>query len=539
MYKLLIVDDNMRERNGVSNLKIWNELGFDEIHTAINGQDGYEKALEIKPVLVISDVSMPVMDGLVMARKILRSVPDAKFIFMSCFDDSEYIRSAIDLNAFAYMLKPINIDKLKECVIKILNISETEQIQKNKIAQMQDQIEKNLPIIKEQIVRDWFYGNIPDGKYENLSPLSLDIRRFYAVAGLQINNFDKLTENSDYKDKYLVINLIVSLLNNLQIDGFRCISFIHAKNEIGIMLYIDETENIDDATNVCIDVFEYIKTEMNEQLNIDVSLYIGGVSEFYEDVPNLFEAADKFMQNGICAKNNSIIFAKEVQIANDTFDYDISNLKNEIFTIIENGSTEDIEDFVKKYIPTDEMQSVLAVRRFVLTVITILQLVLYEMGENLNAIFDDEFFVWEKITRYDTIFEVRNLLKNILRFSVEYLQEKKGNRNLRLVNDIKKIVAEQYASLKSMEQIASQTYFSAVHANVIFKKQTGYTIFDYLTHYKIEQAKKMLATGNYKIYEVSDYLGYKSKNYFSTLFKEYTGVTPSQYRNSAVIEKKE
>ena len=76
-------------------------------------------------------------------------------------------------------------------------------------------------------------------------------------------------------------------------------------------------------------------------------------------------------------------------------------------------------------------------------------------------------------------------------------------------------------------------------AEVIFKKQTGYTIFDYLTHYKIEQAKKMLATGTYKIYEVSDYLGYKSKNYFSALFKEYTGVTPSQYRNSAVIEKKE
>ena len=536
MYKLLIVDDNTRERNGISNLEIWSELGFDEIYTAINGQDGYEKALSVKPIMIISDVSMPVMDGLVMAQKILKEMPESKFIFMSCFDDSEYIRSAIDLNAFAYMLKPINIVKLRECVVKILNISEAEQLQKNKIDCMRRQIEENLPIIREQLIKDWFYGNIPDGKYENLSKLSLDIRRYYALAMIQIENFDKIFEGSDYKDKYLMMNLIVGLLNNLKIDGFRCVPFIHAKGEIGIMLYIDNSGDIDDATNVCVDIFEHIKSEINEQLNINVSIYIGGVSDSYKAVPHLFEITDKFIQNGICAKRGSIVFVSETDNTENYSDYDITSLKNELFDIVDNGKDGDIENFVKKYISPEKMKTIAVVRKFMLEVITILQLILYEMGENLNDIFDDEFFVLEKLTNYDTIFEVRNILANILRFSAQYLSETRNNRDLRLVNHIKKIIAEQYASLKSVEQIASQTYFSTVHANVIFKKEVGYTIFDYLTHYKIEQAKKMLATGNYKVYEVSDFLGYKSKNYFSSLFKEYTGETPGHWRNMAIFK---
>ena len=109
MYKLLIVDDNQHEIRGIEKLPCWKQFGFDKILSAENGRDGLELALAEKPLLVITDVQMPLMDGLTMSQKIYEKLPDTKFIFMSCFDDSEYVRGAIDVNAYGYVLKPFSI----------------------------------------------------------------------------------------------------------------------------------------------------------------------------------------------------------------------------------------------------------------------------------------------------------------------------------------------------------------------------------------------------------------------------------------------
>lgn len=98
-----------------------------------------------------------------------------------------------------------------------------------------------------------------------------------------------------------------------------------------------------------------------------------------------------------------------------------------------------------------------------------------------------------------------------------------------MANDIKKIIDEQYMNLDNVNQIAEQLYISTVHANFVFKGCFGCTMFDYLTRVRIDKAKEMLSSKKYKVYEVADLLGYKSKTYFASLFKEYTGLTPKEF----------
>ena len=100
MYKLLIVDDNISDRKGLAELVQWETMGINEVVLAKNGGEGYEKALDFKPSLVLTDISMPIMDGLEMAKKILEDLPKTKFVFMSCYDDVDYVRSAMDYNAY-------------------------------------------------------------------------------------------------------------------------------------------------------------------------------------------------------------------------------------------------------------------------------------------------------------------------------------------------------------------------------------------------------------------------------------------------------
>ena len=88
MYKILIVDDSIQDINGLLNHIDWKALDCEVVATALNGAEGIEKATELSPDIIISDVSMPVVDGIEMTKKLNEILPDIQYIYISCFDDS-------------------------------------------------------------------------------------------------------------------------------------------------------------------------------------------------------------------------------------------------------------------------------------------------------------------------------------------------------------------------------------------------------------------------------------------------------------------
>jgi len=103
-------------------------------------------------------------------------------------------------------------------------------------------------------------------------------------------------------------------------------------------------------------------------------------------------------------------------------------------------------------------------------------------------------------------------------------------RDQRIVNDAKSIIDAGYGRFENVGQIVETLQISSSHANLIFKRHTGMTIFDCLIQRKIEAAKQLLHNPYVKVYEVAEQTGYKTNSYFTALFKQYTGVTPMQYR---------
>lgn len=85
-----------------------------------------------------------------------------------------------------------------------------------------------------------------------------------------------------------------------------------------------------------------------------------------------------------------------------------------------------------------------------------------------------------------------------------------------------------------LEGISQEVHVRSDYIGKLFKKKTGYNLNDYITKVKMEHAKYLIRTGDYKNYEVSDKLGYSSPDYFCRLFKSYTGCTPIEYRKTAI-----
>ena len=94
-----------------------------------------------------------------------------------------------------------------------------------------------------------------------------------------------------------------------------------------------------------------------------------------------------------------------------------------------------------------------------------------------------------------------------------------------------KTVEERYMEKISVENIAEELQVSASYLSRKFKNATGLTYLDFLNQYRIRQAIKLLETGKYKVYEVSDMTGFTDYKHFSAVFRRYTDQSPSEFIN--------
>ena len=119
MYKAILVDDEFLTREAISKNTKWNDCGFELIGTAENGKEAIELLEKDLPDLIITDICMPVMDGLGLASYIYENHPEIKVIIISGYDDFEYAKKALKYEVADYILKPITSFELAEELEKI------------------------------------------------------------------------------------------------------------------------------------------------------------------------------------------------------------------------------------------------------------------------------------------------------------------------------------------------------------------------------------------------------------------------------------
>lgn len=129
-YKVILVDDEV-EVIDVMKMKIrWNDLGFDVVGSATNGVKALELVEKLQPDVVLTDIKMPYMDGLELARKLNQDYPNIYIMLCTGFDEFEYAKEAVHLEIKEYMLKPISATELSESLMKLKTTLDREREEK-------------------------------------------------------------------------------------------------------------------------------------------------------------------------------------------------------------------------------------------------------------------------------------------------------------------------------------------------------------------------------------------------------------------------
>lgn len=151
MLRVLLVDDSPLAIEGLKTHIPWENTGCECIGSALNGKEALDLALQLKPDIIITDVRMPIMDGLELCRNIQEDLPGVKLIILSAYDDFSYAQHALRYGVCHYILKPIDFQKIEEISTILQKMSKEEQLRYT-----------NLSSLLKPEVEDWLFHLITE-----------------------------------------------------------------------------------------------------------------------------------------------------------------------------------------------------------------------------------------------------------------------------------------------------------------------------------------------------------------------------------------
>ena len=159
---MVLVEDESFERSSIAKYIDWDLVGVRIIGEAANGSQGLSIVMDAKPDIVLTDVKMPIMDGIEMARRIRAELPKVKIIFLSSYDDFEYARQAIDLSISAYLMKPVKESELLRVIKRVADEISEDRIEQRIQKKLQNNYEISANLAKQALVNRILTGIEPD-----------------------------------------------------------------------------------------------------------------------------------------------------------------------------------------------------------------------------------------------------------------------------------------------------------------------------------------------------------------------------------------
>ncbi len=525
MLKLIIVDDEKTTRDSLEAYIPWKELGIDAVSTAKNGLAALELAEKSAPDIIISDVRMPKMDGIELAMTVRSRYPQCKIIFLSGYSDKEYLKSAINLKAVSYIEKPIQIDEIKSVVSETVALCKEEEQQKAHADKLNSILNENEPLIRQEIALELIKDN-PDitslsAKYEDLFGIIKSCQSF-GVFSISIN-WDRIVSNDTRLDcKRQLLKLF---------SGNTDFSFhsLPGFTEDNIMAIIAAKVHETDYTNY------QIALKLSEELTspskglFTFTIGIGPVSADFSALQASWSCACFAVQKQFYCDSKNIF--EYTERSGSSFEAD-KNIFSEFKSILKKQDLKGAGNIIASVTKSAAAKMDSDINSVKNTFFNLLLIIFEVARENhfINKTRDSEKkYIWQEIDATKTLSSLSRYVTSHLEAVLAPVNDKDSiNRKIHV---IMKYVHEHYAENGlTIQAIAQNVYLSQTYLCAFFKKSTGKTLNEYITEVRIEKSKELLSNIDIKLYEVATSIGFTDANYFSTLFKKYTGCTPSEFR---------
>lgn len=544
MLKIFLAEDEVVVRETIKRMIPWEELGFELVGEAADGEMALPLLIRQQPDLLITDIKMPFMDGLTLARLAKKEIPGLKVVILSGYDDFNYAKQAIGIGVEDYLLKPITKNALIERLSEIRSRYEHEKTQK----EYYEKFQREMQAYEKNSSRDFFEALVGGSMdmmevYKRAEKLGLDIvAEAYNVLIFTMNCDEDFSGQRDEYSSWEAESL--ELLENFFAGHSSAMLFRSNIFSYGVLLK-GQRETIEENTRVCVDEIRKILSRQDGRR--EWFLAVGQSVERLSQIQKSYHTASRaFSQRYLYDEN--ILYYDEMETMEhpggqaETEDnaylqkVDVNALNPAILQkFLSNGLQEETENFVKDYfyaIGQEPMES-LVFRNYVIlnvrfSVISFIKGLGCDTNEMESA--DTEEVLAESGKNMESAIAYA---KKMISQAIEIRDQNSGNKNRSILKTAVDFIDSHYMDEEiSLNTVANVANVSSNHFSTLFSQNMGQTFIEYLTTLRMNKAKELLRCTGMRSSEIAGEIGYKDAHYFSYLFKKTQGMTPSDYRKA-------
>ncbi|WP_160686783.1 response regulator [Clostridium sp. C2-6-12] len=513
--KILVVDDEFIMRQGISHMIDWEQEGFQIIGQASNGQEALEMIKETVPDIIISDVVMPQVNGIELAKFIQTNYPQIKIIFLSSYSDFEYVKSSFQNGAVDYILKPsLNPAEMLKTLKKISN--------QNKIVEA-EAVDNNLNT--NNMLNRLILGFDANIDYEHLN--SLFTQPSFCLFGL---NAKKIYDNYDKRSEIikLTINEINAEFSVSENNQNYVMQMANIENEILVAVLNFKSETYTSLLDKLTNISEEVSKSFNEAFFV--------ISEDFDLIENI---KDKY-ENDFLLLTQQYFYHKNIHLLNSrNFEkpapIEKFNFKrfSEYISIMQfqngfNMLSEYIIDAIETKALTEFELKTLIQNSFY-NVISSLEYLNFD-STSLNTLKQECFHKIDSIKYSDDLIIIYKSIIN----NISDLMDKHENKiNSHMINKITQYIHDHYDEQLTLADVSKLFNFNYSYLSAYFSSHNEEGFNEFLNKIRIQKACDFLKQ-DIPISDISSMVGYSDHSYFCKVFKKFTGLTPSNFRKNGI-----
>lgn len=510
MTRVLLIEDLDIVREDIKNIIDWKTEGFEIVGEASNGETGLKMFRALRPDIIITDIRMPVISGLDMIRTILSETKesDVGFVLLTAYEEFEYAKQALDMRINSYILKH---ELTPELILRELNR------QRKLIQNARDSKAKSAISAIRSVLTD---KTTDKNTLKEILPES-DERRMLLI---QIENSSR---NIGYLDE--ISEIILKKMNNIML-GKNNLMIIDISTYELVVLYT-KPQNISIAKDL------EMENRFLRELQLDlkdsgfstfISVYGKPVS--FANIQSVYIKMHILSKKKVFEKDKKLIHIDNIQ-SDDSFSENqkkaIDEKLEKIKFTLSDRKFQDIPNIISGLftVTLKEIGSYMLYERCVYDLIYLIgNIIDYEEKEYFMRITGE---ILKNPQNYSA-YEISDLFCGF----ISKLSKKETGKYSKKVRRIISYIENHYYEDVNLSLLAEILKLSPVYLCRIFKHEVGITFKEYLTKVRMRTAVRLLQSGQYKVYEVSEKVGYQTVQYFCKVFKQETGKYPSDYINN-------
>lgn len=522
MYSVFLVDDEVVVREGIRNNIPWENTEYTLAGEAPDGEMALAILKDLKPDILITDIRMPFLDGLALARIVKKTQPWIKIIILSGHDEFSYAQEAISIGVEEYLLKPVSSANMLECLHKVALRIEEEKKQRNDTERLKRRVLSSNDLLREKWLCDLVASAAVSGSvFEQAREFNIDIlSRVYSVVIAELG-CDK-PDSAEIERAKGIIDSLVSAS-----DGI--ISFSSGVDTITFIVKGDDNEAVEESAY---SLAQGIKFEAERNTGILLSVGIGSCVHRIGSLPQSWSEAKNALKYLSATGRHMIIGVHDIHPSNNSPHADIG--ADPVVIRLRHATEEDVECIVEQYSAIlDESGSRPGNIAYYLLydIIVAARKLAAEFGGSHADIFPKELQPGDVSAIAESPASFRAEVKRILEKLIALRTAREGSGHNTVIQRAKRYIQEHFADPDiSLNTVAAEVNYSPNHFSTVFSQEAGDTFIEYLTCTRITRAKQLLSSTGMRSSEIAYEVGYNDPHYFSFLFKKTTGKSPREFR---------